>query len=109
MTTIATSNPRARLMLDLVVAHVLACDVFRRDSNPVVPGVVVPTERSIVLQMECLHDIIVGILAADPGTRPEIDRIVGSLVDDLRISENVRPWISRFEDLETVVSAIRHS
>lgn len=109
MTTIATSGPHARLMLDLVVAHVLACDVFRRESTPVVPGVVVPTERSIVLQMECLRDIRAGILAEDPDVRPEIDRIVDPLVDDLRISESRRPWVSRFEDLETVVSAIRNS
>jgi hypothetical protein len=106
MATISTSTSGAQLMLDLLVDHVLACDAHRRDSRPGKARVIVPTERSIVSQLKHVGEIRAALVEESPELRDHLDRIVGSLAEDLRIARDQKEWVSSFEDVETTLAAM---
>jgi len=104
--TIATSLDGALHMFSLLEIHVRACEAFRVESTPAHPGVLVPTERSILHGMIQVQEVRLAISTADQTIAERMSVKVASLVEDLRIGNTIKPWTSSFDDAEQLFLSI---
>lgn len=102
--TIATTLAGGLHAFSLIETHIRACEAFRLESTPVHPGVLVPTERSILLQMNYLQEVRLALSTADRTVGEQVSVKVATLAEDLRIGNMRRPWVSSFDEVEELLS-----